>query len=66
MELLSSKTTIESRYSCIGLLRGVSTQCSSNGFFVISTQPHIMRYVGGDECITLQHEQAKAGSVGET
>ena len=31
---LPSYATVESRYSCIGLLREGTTQCSSNGFFV--------------------------------
>lgn len=33
------------------------------GFVLLAAQ--IMRYVGGDLGTTLQHEQAKAGNVGE-
>ena len=42
---LSSCTTDKSRYSCMGLLRGDTTLCSSNGFSV-SGQPYSARSRG--------------------
>jgi hypothetical protein len=37
-----------------------------SGFFYFYTNSQAMRYVGGRLLNTLLHEQAKAGSVGET